>query len=281
MLVAIWLMPPDWPANLRRPRWLLIGLSTALAITIWLLVISDYRREDMRIGFQLLFLPYLFSGVAAFLIQAGLRKPKRLGWFVPLGLVMFLAVALSLAEVAGYGGLGTVFAFLTAVATGGVALVAAIWMLWSLEGWRKSAAVLAGVLFPLSLFLSVRVGDSNSPENITERNGAEIIAALDNYYQSEGVYPNSLSDLLPDHFLSLPDALTRQGTGWLYDRTDTGFILGYWRWPEKMGADVCLYQSVARYWNCELNNWGPFRPVETSTPPWPYPTGTPTQPAAE
>lgn len=119
---------------------------------------------------------------------------------------------------------------------------------------------------PVILFFAWDQGATHSPEETTIRNGNRIVATLAVYHERTGIYPASLVELVPATLDPLPSARTTQGTGWLHATAEGEFTLGYWRWPDKTGADVCLYRSQIRAWNCAHNGWGPFNAVATPGP---------------
>jgi hypothetical protein len=205
--------------------------------------------------------------LGAVLITFALQKMHKFAsLLIVVGTVLFSLICYWLFTLASYGDMGPFGAFAIGVICAGIAVICGIWMAWRLKTWRKLAAVLVGVVFPLTLFFSVQFGEAQSPEKITRQNAEEIVVALLQYQEKYGQFPSALSRLEPEFFVTLPEALTSQHTGWLYETKDDRFTFAYWKWPEKYGSWVCLYDSTNSTWNCELNNWGPFKPVPT---PWP------------
>jgi hypothetical protein len=214
--------------------------------------------------------PFLI-GLATFLIVSGVSKAHRSCWWrVLAGLAISVLVGLWSIDLASRGGMGGVGAVITTLFALVAVVVVALGMLVSLRGWWKLTAALPVVLFPLVLFGSIVIGHRRSPKSVTQDNGDVIVQALDDHYATTGSYPPELARLVPAYLATLPEALTTQGTGWLYDSSGDGFTLGYWQWPGKFGSSyVCLYTSVDETWECEFDQWGPFKAVSTPTPSGP------------
>jgi hypothetical protein len=218
--------------------------------------------------FLFLFAPLLATGLAGFLIQSGLRESRKHSWLLVITGLSILAVlaiiCYLLSNIVSYG--SQAGALLIGFFCSCVAVICAVWMIMTLKAWRKLAAIVLGVVFPLSMFYSVLTGDLETPETVTQHNGDTIIQAIYRYQASTGRFPPNLADLEPTFLAAQPEALTTQDTGWLYKSTGEDFTLGYWYWPDKLGAGVCLYGSSNPKWNCAFNNWGPFQIVWTPIP---------------
>jgi hypothetical protein len=215
-----------------------------------------------------LFGPIIASVVAGVLLHSGLRASNQVDWRrVGVGIALLALTCYGLFYLASFGLLVSVFASLLGLIIACVAAVAGFWMFWRLRGMQGIIALVVGILFPIALYFGIRAGNAQAPENVTQRNGDIIIQALHRYYTDTRTYPGRLTDLEPSYLAAEPDALTTQSTGWLYTGNDKEFTLGYWYWPDKFGAEVCLYQSGTQSWECGANNWGPFRAVPT--PMWP------------
>lgn len=213
------------------------------------------------------FAPLLATGLASFLIHSGVREPRKYSWlFVTAGLAMLAAICYWLSDLASLGYMALVGALFIGFLCACVAIISALWITLTLKGWRKLSAILLGVAFPLSMYYSILVGDTKSPESSTRHNGDVIVQALYQYQAGTGRFPTDLADLEPTLLATQPEALTTQGTGWLYESTSDSFTLGYWYWPDKFGSSVCLYESSNSQWNCAHNNWGPFQTVWTPGP---------------
>ena len=238
-----------------------VGLLTILAT-------PDYTVAAFTRSVQSLWLIPLLIGIAGFLIQSSLRDPPGFCWWrIAVGFVLLVLACFSLSAMSSLGQLAPVMALLVALATTGVAIVTALWMIWSLPRWRKLIAVLVGVLFPAMLFASIWIGDTQSPEENTQRNGNVIVQALEQCYAETGTYPAKLIELVPTYLTEVPEALTTQGTGWLYTATASQYTLGYWHYPRKFGVTLCLHSSESEGWQCNhtyrYQDWEPFSPVPT------------------
>ncbi len=249
-------------ASWRRRLTLFGGGLLLLYGLLW--IISRITTSNDWLLLQLFLLPYLMTCIAGLLMRSGLQASFGISRStITISVLLLSAVCFLVADFASYGLLAVVFAFLTAFTTTIVAVIVGIWLERSLKGRRRTIALFVGLVFPIGLFLSVQIGDSYSPEGQTRQHGEHVIQALDQFHQNVGKYPSTLSEVAPTYVTVVPEALTTQGTGWLYTTTQNGFILGYWYYPDKMGSDVCLYSSQARKWVCDFNNWGPFRVVPT------------------
>lgn len=213
--------------------------------------------------------PAFLTGFAAILVWYSLRSSQvnRRWLFLP-GLLLLVLVCFWMMDVASSGGLGAVNAFVLALFAAIIAVVAGLWLISSLVGWRKVAALLIGVVFPAALFVSIRFGDSRSPDAATRRNGNAIVQALESYYEDEGVYPVALVELVPKHLANLPqessswtwfyceteDDSTQQyvepdsTSGWLYCATANDFVFGYVFWVDRYRYGVYVYKSETSKW---------------------------------
>ncbi len=169
---------PSWMNN----RTLIIGFSLiALIVFSWFLTSSDYGRMDVWFTVEIFFLPYLLTGISGFLLQRGLSSfPVNL-WKILVAVILLGLVCVIVAEVTSPGLLSILFGILIALAGALMGIVIAIWLAWSLKGTRKLAALLFGIVFPVILIAGVSIGDSYSPESVTQRNGDVIIVALQRY----------------------------------------------------------------------------------------------------
>jgi hypothetical protein len=208
--------------------------------------------------------PALATAFAGYLIHVSLLMPRKHSvLLIGIGLTILTGICYWLSNLASTEVLGMAAALIVGFLAACVALVLSLWMAITLKDWSKAAGLVLGVIFPVAMFFSVQVGDKYSPENLTQQNGYAIARALYQYHAMEGHYPNKLADIDSRFLATLPEAVTTQHTGWLYESDGGNFTLGYWYEPEKMGAQVCLLTSSNPKWNCDFNNWGPFREVPT------------------
>lgn len=201
---------------------------------------------------------WCLAGLAAYLLRSALHdlKPRSLV-LITGSLMIFARLCYWLGDFASEGDLAPVFAFAQAILLSIIVLVVGIWMVWSLPGWRKAAALLMSIAFPVALFISINIGYERSPDAIIRRNGQAIVQALEQYHEKTGTYPKSLEELVPTYLNPLP---TEPKTiwGWLYTSSDDDFTLGYVCDVGKLGYSVCVYTPEAREWDWLHNSTGPF-----------------------
>lgn len=145
-----------------------------------------------------LFAPLFATGLASFLIHSGLRESRKYSWLlVTMGLAILAILAIIcywLSNIVSYG--TQAGALLIGFSSTCVAIICAVWMIMTLKAWRKLAALVLGVVFPLSMFYSVLAGGMETPETVTQRNGDTIVQALYQYRAGVGRFPPSLADLV-------------------------------------------------------------------------------------
>jgi hypothetical protein len=274
MGVAILVIPRL--SSAARSTWqrnLIVGavliLIVAFFITLAMPIHAGCSKDEI-LFLIMAFGPIPLAGIAGFLMHSGLRDWWRISWWhMGGGLALFAMGCLLLRDLASGGRLGPVIAFLVALSATGVAIVTALWMVWSLPRWRKLAALLPAIVLPAALFVSIWIGEGQSPEEITQRNGDTIAQALERYHAETGIYPAELTELVPTCLVEIPEALTTQGTGWLYTSDSNQYTLGYWHYPDKLGVILCLHSSTDEGWQCQstysAEDWTPFSPVPTPT----------------
>jgi hypothetical protein len=145
-----------------------------------------------------------------------------------------------------------------------VALISGIVLFVLLEGKRKLFGVVLALAFPMMLFLSISIGDSLSWESKTESDGKLIAEALEQYRAENGVFPQSLDELIPTYLSELNEP--QSVWGWLYTATADIFTLGYVYDVDNLGYGVCVYSSSILEWDCLPYSSGPF-----DLPPTPFP----------
>jgi hypothetical protein len=213
---------------IRSPKAAIAALALVAIVGAWWLFLPPYSRESIWLTLYLLVFPSALTGIAGFLIESGLHShPVSSPWKAALGLLLLGPVLIITYDTAKVGYLGPVFALLlTTVAVTGMAIVIALWLAWTLRGWRKSASLVFAVALPVGLYASLMTGNAHSPESLTEQNGGNIVEALNKYNNSTGSYPERLTDLVPGQLREIPEALTTQGMGWLYEGAGEKFMLG-------------------------------------------------------
>ena len=203
-------------------------------------------------------------GLAAFSIHSGLRRAPQVVWWCIITGLLLLASLVSLQFAwSGTSWASNIIAGYTLFLATIVAIIAAVWMLWTLRGWSKLSAGVVGLIFPITLFASTVLGFELPREKATRCALLRTARALDNYHAAYGRYPDLLVELDPN--LSdrpPPDCDIGGGSYWLYKKTSNQYYLGHWRYTELkvLGPRVCIYTSVTSELRCGVNNWGPFPP---------------------
>lgn len=266
MGMLLWALPRDALVIRAPSRKLMIVAALGAAILILIFfALPDYDRWYFQI--VLIFSPPLLIGVQGILLYSALHTSSKVDW----GQLLVSAVMLALTSYALYdltrmGLLAPLFAMGIALATTGVTLVVGIWLIWVLAGWRKSISVVSLIVVPLVLVASLAAGNARAPESITKINGSTIAQALERFHEDKLVYPQSLEELIPVYLQEIPEALTTQGTGWLYVASGGEYTLGYWYWPDDC-TSLCKYSSEDHAWSCNIaclsEDWTPFTPVPT------------------
>ena len=217
-------------------------------------------------------LPATLTAVAGFLIQASLRDRHAISWSrLTASIIIVFGVCFGLGALARAGGLAGPFALILGAIATLAAFISGIWIGWSVPRWRKLAAPLVVLLIPCAFWMSIWQGDAQSPEKVTQYHGDQIVQAVDSYHAAQRGYPVALTELVPIYLPSLPEALTTQGTGWLYHTGSQQYTLGYWHYPDKDGVLLCRYRSASPVWKCEVTattvqGWAPFQVVWTPVP---------------
>ncbi len=216
-------------------------------------IISVARMESFLLAFG----PAILTAIAAFVLQRQLGGPASLSpGKLGVGVIVLVLACCWPIAMTVLDGIGGAVAFIEALIAVSVAVIAALWLLWSLNGRRKIAALLIGILFPASLFVGMRIGANYTPDSVIQRKGAVIAQALNQYRASHGKYPESLDELVPEYLADLK----QPGTiwGWLYTATEKEFTLGYVYWVDKFGYSVSVFGSNKPEWTYLSNTTGPF-----------------------
>jgi hypothetical protein len=217
-------------------------------------------------------LPAALSGWAGFLIQSSLREPRTIAWQrLAASAIVVLAVCVGLDAIANVGQLGAPFALILGASATLPILITGVWIAWSAPRWRKLVAPLVVLLIPTAFWMSIQQGNAQSPEQITQRHGDRIVQALQAYHAAQRSYPAALTDLVPKYLPGLPNALTTQGMGWLYQTDSQQYTLGYWHYPSREEVILCRHRSTSPSWDCGVTantaqGWAPFQVVWTPVP---------------
>lgn len=273
LLISVAVTMPEtlvsWRMSCSKP--MLLGMvAVFLLLLSCVLFVPSFYWYDALFGIVAFGFPFLFTGVSI-LLFAALSDPQRIYWGqVGASGALFSVLCWGVYYTSETGRLASLLAVALTLSGLATTVVGSLWFGWRLAGRRKVAALIMLIVVSSTLILSFYVGGSQSFEEITARNGTVIVEALDRFYQQRGTYPESLSELVPETIDQLPEAVTTQGTGWLYTSTDDTFILGYWDWPDKDCVMLYTYSSLQPGWKSEVacgwEEWGPFEPVMTPTP---------------
>lgn len=186
--------------------------------------------------------PLLGVAAPAILMANGLHHWADSGAAGRRGLFMSLALALlTLALVGLYVFWGSVwdqtmdlgFGFLAVPFVTGTAVAAGMAMSVVLEGKQRLVGLAFMLLLPL-LFYQLHALGLNAPYHAyNEQRAARIAAALDDFYEREGHYPETLTSLVPRDLLSVPQPILLHGEQWCYQGgTDfyrlTAFYQQHW-----------------------------------------------------
>ena len=110
-------------------------------------------------------LSLITTGIAGGLLQTGLRHPGS-KTRVLVGLVLLVGTCVGLRYLAGseeWGGLTVFFAAIPSIV---LAVAMGLWLLISLKGWRKLAAITMGAVFPILLFVGISTASTYAPESL-------------------------------------------------------------------------------------------------------------------
>jgi hypothetical protein len=175
------------------------------------------------------------------LIQHAFRKGQDIHWFSAVaGLIVQLILGGYLAYLTSAG--RGLYAFFMSVFAGVVTVIASIWMLISLPGKRRLAALVFIVQTALILFASLTIGSFFSPEGTDKRSTAAIAQAVDEYHINTGSYPVELEEFVPGYLPAIPVVVSIPDRVWFYQSTSDTYTLGYWIEPHG-GVIICLRGS--------------------------------------
>lgn len=114
-----------------------------------------------------------------------------------------------------------------------------------------------GISTPIALVIATLLGGGlfaylalfAKPAPDFTRDGDQIVAALDQYYEKTSVYPDALAALVPDYLPAVPVPADSALTDWAYAPAPTGreFTLAY----AKPGVRGSTYTSSTRQWEAD------------------------------
>lgn len=209
------------------------------------------------------FLPQVIDVLGVYCLFLAFRKTPRIRWkYVLLGMILIAIHCGLLGAISGgTDGLGAVIGFLNTLFGSIVIFFSGIVLLTVLPGKRKWVGVLVIIILPTLYISSVFLGDHFSKIN---RDRDAVVKAINKYHVQNGIYPESLDELVPEYIEDLRSPLTTWG--WLYLAETDQFSFGYVDWIDKMGYSVCVYSSYIPEWDCLPNETGPFQLGPTPMP---------------
>lgn len=166
------------------------------------------------------------------------------------------------------GGLGVVFAFLCSIPVVFGAIVSTFIIIIKAPSKRKLIPLVVTLVFFAGLYVSYSSGEFASPESETMRNGVTIATAIEEYFRQNGVYPESLEQLVPQYLEAIPPIAVgdRRGLGrtdsWYYRSIEGVYWLGYFDSGQSFHHDgACIISSTSDTWTCSLfsDQDNPFR----------------------
>ena len=213
---------------------------------------------------------FLVAG-AGILLHRRLSARRAIQWATVITVLLSLLLAsYNIGKFTSYGDLSIIFTFFVGLKAILVAIGISAWLIITRPNWQKLMAIGFMLLSIASIIGGYRIGDYHTPENIMQRNAETIVKALERYHDQFNHYPATIDGLVPEQLPQLPEAITTQGTGWLYTSDGTSYTLGYWMLPYKFGVHLCLYGSENRLiQDCgltERDGWEPFSPIYTPMP---------------
>jgi hypothetical protein len=119
-----------------------------------------------------------------------------------------------------------------------LALMAGASLALSLSGWRRLAGLVFVFVVCAVALQALLWGWNVSPFALTERRAERVDAAIERYYQTNGRYPESLTELTPRYLLILPPPVVVRLGGWCYQGGQDYYRLGY------VGGQFSYQQAV-------------------------------------
>ncbi|MEP7285138.1 MAG: hypothetical protein ABI947_05145 [Chloroflexota bacterium] len=199
------------------------------------------------------FIPFiLIIGAAALLFWLGAHTAKITWYLILLGFLSLLGLFGCITAIAVSDDL---IAFLVAISVVPImALSAALILLVFLPGKRKLFAGVIVLTIPISIWLSIEVGSTFSPDAIIEQDARTIAQALVQYHSVYKTYPKTLKELVPQYIANLHEPTTLWG--WVYKTTEDTFFIGYVTYIDRDGYSLCYWSLESSQnslkWDCVL-----------------------------
>jgi hypothetical protein len=273
------LLAIGWLVWARMGRWL--GLSYPLLVGLLLLAVySADTRSDLEFlgpvpaSFTNLFqfiapglgFIFIFQGVSWALNGKGSGRAAVRIWLLfgllvlPILLIIAWEAATASAWDVATDGLGGIFLVMLA---GVVEIAAAMHTSWTVSPRRRD--ILFGIVVILSLVTSAATSYGtfgsdgawgNVPHARTERRAESINRAILRYHESQGSYPQALSELTPNYLLYLPNPFIIPGQDWCFEGGKDYYRLGYvtrdfFSTPASVKVHAAAGQPPAQSWPCD------------------------------
>ena len=114
--------------------------------------------------------------------------------------------------------------FLAAIAVG-------MLMAWGLSGWRRLGSLVFVLVVTLTAYFADQQGWRLTPTSVTEARAEKIERAIQRYYEHQGTYPASLSELAPSYLLLISQPMIYRDQTWCYEGGADYYRLGYVHQP--------------------------------------------------
>jgi hypothetical protein len=126
------------------------------------------------------------------------------------------------------------------------AIFCGIILMINLPGKSKLAGLLFLLLVPTMMWIVYVPAVNIDPHQVTTERAERLSYAIENYYQREGHYPQTLSQLVPRDRLFIPIPMIINGQSWCYDAGPNYYRLGtvdrcQWSSPNFFGT---VFKSV-------------------------------------
>jgi hypothetical protein len=127
-----------------------------------------------------------------------------------------------------------------------IAIICGVILVINLPGKTKLAGWLYLLLVPAMMWIVYVPAFNVDPHQVTTERAERLSYAIEKYYQREGYYPQTLSQLVPTDRLFIPVPMIINGQSWCYDAGPDYYRLGYvdrchWSSPNFFGT---VFKSV-------------------------------------
>ena len=107
-----------------------------------------------------------------------------------------------------------------------IAIICGVILMINLPGKTKLAGWLFLLLVPTMMWIVYVPAVNIDPHQVTTERAERLSYAIENYYQREGKYPQTLSQLVPRDRLFIPVPMIINGQSWCYDAGSDSYRLG-------------------------------------------------------